>query len=339
MVSPGFEINDVGFLQRSDRRAFGHGMTYSERRPGKVFREWKSTTYVNRATNYDGDLIDYFYWTSLSLTHVSYWQVTASTWYEPQRTDDRFTRGGPTALRPALWRYNAGLTSDPRKVLTGSFAFAMVADRAHSDSRTTGVSVTIRTSPRWNVSLGPEYSRILQDAQYVTAVKDPAMVSTFGTRYVFAPLDQKQLSLVTRLNYTFTPNLTLEVYAQPLVSHGDYGAPKEFQKPSSYDFLVYGRDAGTIVRDDGRFLVDPDAGGPLAAFSVPDRTFTTRSLRGNAVLRWEYRPGSTFYLVWQQDRLNAGYLDSFSVGRGFSSLLSGRANNVVVLKWTYWINP
>ena len=211
MVSPGFEINDVGFLQRSDRRAFGQGITYSERRPGKVFREWRSTTYINRAKNYDGDLIDYFYWTSILLTHLSYWQVTASTWYEPERTDDRFTRGGPTALRPALWRYNAGLSSDPRKVLTGSFAFAMLADRAHSDSRTTGVSVTIRTSPRWNVSVGPEYSRILQDAQYVTAVKDPGMVSTFGARYIFAPLDQKQLSLVTRLNYTFTPNLTLEV--------------------------------------------------------------------------------------------------------------------------------
>jgi hypothetical protein len=102
-ISPGYEINDIGFQQRADRRAFGQGVTYSERRPGRVFREWRSTTYVNRAKNFDGNVIDYFYWSSLTLTHLTYWQFTTSYWYEPERTDDRFTRGG-LARRPSTWR-------------------------------------------------------------------------------------------------------------------------------------------------------------------------------------------------------------------------------------------
>src|SRR6185503_21139844 len=130
-----------------------------------------------------------------------------------------------------------------------------------------------------------------------------------------------------------------EVYAQPLVAHGEYGALKEFQTPSQYKFLTYGRDAGTVARSGNNYLVDPDGAGPASSFSVADRTFTTRSLRGNAVLRWEYRPGSTLYLVWQQDRQNPDLMSNFSVGRAFSSLLDTGANNVVAIKWSYWLNP
>ena len=96
---------------------------------------------------------------------------------------------------------------------------------------------------------------------------------------------------------------------------------------------------GTVTRNGNIYVVDPDGAGPAPPFPVADHTFTTRSLRGNAVLRWEYRPGSTLYLVWQQDRQNSDLMGTFSVGRGLASVLSGRANNVFVLKWTFWLNP
>jgi hypothetical protein len=205
--------------------------------------------------------------------------------------------------------------------------------------RTIDTSLDVHTSPRWNVALGPKFTRVEADAQYVTTVADAAMAATYGARYIFAPLAQTEVSLVTKLNYTFTPNLSLELYTQPLVSDGRYGALKEFQRPSSYDFVVYGQDAGTVVKSGKTYTVDADGNGPLASFSVPDRSFTTRSLRGNAVLRWEYRPGSTLYVVWQQDRQNPDLMNDFSVSRGFGSLLDGKANNVVVVKFSYWINP
>jgi hypothetical protein len=339
MISPGFEINDIGFLQRSDRRGFGQGITYKEQRPGRILRDWKSTTYVNRATNYDGDVIDYFYWTSLTATHTSYWQGTASVWYEPKRTDDRFTRGGPLAIRPANWRYNAAATSDPRRTISGSASFAFVGDRAGSDSRTWDIAVTARTSPRWNLSVGPRLTQLHQDEQYVSTVNDAAAVSTGGARYIFAPLDQTEVSIVTRLNVTFTPNLSLEMYAQPLVSNGVYATPRQFLTPATYDFAEYGRDLGTLTRTSSGYLVDPDAAGPLNAFTVPDRSFTARSLRGNAVLRWEYRPGSALFVVWQQDRLDSDRMNDFSVGRAFGAVFDGQANNVLAVKWSYWINP
>jgi hypothetical protein len=340
-VSPGYEINDVGFLQRSDRRAFGNGVTYNQRSPGKIWRDWRSTTYVNYAQNFDGDTIDHFYWTRLALTHLSYWQIEGSVWYEPTRTDDRFTRGGPLAERPSVARYIGLVRSDVRRPVTGSLEYNLVTDRAGSRNRSWDLSISLRTSPRWNLSIGPRLQHVIQDAQYVTAINDPAKSETFGTRYVFAHLDQTEASLVTRLNYTFTPDLSFELYAQPLVSNGDYGTPKEFQRPSAYEFKTYGEEIGTLVRDGNRYVIDPDASGPAGAFSVSDRSFTTRSLRGNAVLRWEYRPGSTLYVVWQQDRLNDDRMADFGTTRAFGSLFdgNGRTNNVFAIKFSYWINP
>src|SRR5690606_5192146 len=97
-----------------------------------------------------------------------------------------------------------------------------------------------------------------------------------------------------------SPRLALQIYAQPLVSVGDYGAITEFAQPRTYRFNKYGEDVGTIrTLAGGRELeIDPDAGGPAPAFRLPEPDFNVKSLRLNAVLRWEFRPGSTLYAVW-----------------------------------------
>jgi hypothetical protein len=338
MITPGFEINDIGFLQRADRRGFGQSLWYWERTPGRVLREWRAINSVSYVRNFGGDVVDYQYRSQLQLTLLNYWELTVTGQYEPQRSDDRFTRGGPLEMRPATRQSSLWLQSDPRLPIFGQVRGQLIADRAGGYERTLDALINVRTSPRWNLSIGPNLKRAFVDAQYVTDVADPAMRATYGRRYVFAPLRQSEVSLVARLNYTFSPELSLEVYLQPLVGDGRYGAPKEFQRPRGYEFLTYGREIGTVQRKENGYLIDPDGNGQLAPFSVPDETFTTRSLRGNAVLRWEYRPGSTLYVVWQQDRLNEDLMEPFSVGRAFGSLLNSRGNNTIVVKWTYWLN-
>jgi hypothetical protein len=215
----------------------------------------------------------------------------------------------------------------------------MQRDQGGSDIRDVQLTLDLRTSPQWNLSFGPRLIQVTDAAQFVGSVTDATAAETFGVRYIFAPLEQTELSLVTRLNYTFTPNLSLEIYAQPLISHAEYGTPKQFLTPGTFDFATFGVDRGTAVHEGTRWRLDPDGDGPAAAFRVPDRSFTTRSVRGNAVLRWEYRPGSTFFAVWQQERLNRDLMSHFEVNRALGTLLDGQARNVIVLKWSYWFNP
>jgi hypothetical protein len=174
-------------------------------------------------------------------------------------------------------------------------------------------------------------------------------VATYGVRYLYAGFRQTTLALATRLNVTFTPELTLEMYAQPYISSGDYEGVEELRAPWTFDFIHYGEDAGTLTRGaDGSSRADPDGAGPAPAFTVGDLDFNYRSLRGSAVLRWEFRPSSTLFFVWQQQRSDYLYVDSaaggdpvgrFDLSRDSRALLGLRPENVFLVKVNYWINP
>ncbi|HEX7120051.1 MAG TPA: DUF5916 domain-containing protein, partial [Longimicrobiales bacterium] len=155
----------------------------------------------------------------------------------------------------------------------------------------------------------------------------------------FAELDQTTVAMDVRLNVTFDPRLSLQVYAQPFLSSADFGPPAELAAPGTYDFRVYGEDVGETTRTETGWAVDPDGAGPAAAFNLPEQDFNLRSLRGNAVLRWEWRPGSTLYLVWQQDRRHIAPFGDFDFGRDRAALFRAEPDNVLVLKVNYWLNP
>jgi hypothetical protein len=156
---------------------------------------------------------------------------------------------------------------------------------------------------------------------------------------VFGFIKTKTLSLSTRLNWTFTPDLTLQLFAQPFIASGDYSSYREFAHPRTLDKVVYGEDVGTIAYDEetSTYEVDPDGDGPAETFTFDDPDFTSSALRGTAVLRWEYRPGSTLFLVWTQERYGRDDLGTFDLGRARRQVFNQRPRNVFQIKATYWL--
>jgi hypothetical protein len=176
-------------------------------------------------------------------------------------------------------------------------------------------------------------------------VPDPTRTDFFGTRYVFSDTRQTTVSMNTRLNITFTPNTTLELFAQPFISSVDFQRFKEFARPRTLDRVVYGEDIGTITpqrNDNGEvtaYEVDPDGNGSAERFSISNPDFVFRSLRGNAVLRWEYRPGATLFLVWTQNRSDSDpFTGNFSFRSPGGSLFGRNPENVFQIKASYWLN-
>jgi hypothetical protein len=149
-------------------------------------------------------------------------------------------------------------------------------------------------------------------------------------------MDQKTLGANIRLNWTFTPELSLQLYIQPLVSIGKYTSIKELARPSSYEFNSFNNIS--LNSTDNTYTVDPDGAGPAAPFTFDNPDFNYRSLRGNAVLRWEYLPGSVLYLVWTQTRSDDPVNDEFNLRKSFSGLLDIHPDNIFVLKFTYWLD-
>jgi hypothetical protein len=287
--------------------------------------------------NYDGDRILNQLQLGASAQHRSFWGANAIVAYAPEGVDDRLTRGGPVVRRPASVAAVATAYSDNRRRAWGTANASVQRDAGGSWDAGGALAMQMRPAASWNLSVGPSFRRGTTAAQYVTSAPDSTAAATFGRRYVFARLDQTTLGLETRLNVTVSPTLSLQTYAQPFVSHGAYGDPAQLRAAGGYAFDVYGRDVGTRAPAAGGYVVDADGAGPAPSFTVPDRDFTVRSLRGNAVLRWEYRRGSTLYVAWQQSRSADDAADAFRLGDAARDLLRARPDNVFVVKLSYWL--
>lgn len=285
--------------------------------------------------------------TQLSLEFLNYWRTSVRLQFDPWYEDDRLTRGGPMARTPGSFDARVNLNSDGRRPVVFGGNVNWGFDDGASWHQSAGVNMNWRFDETIQLRIGPSYSRRYSEAQYVQRVSDPLAAQTFGNRYVFAGLDRTTFSLDTTLNVTFSPTLSLQLYVEPFISTGRYEGPKEFRAPNTFEFLEYGVDVGTVTRTaDGGYDVDPDGSGAADSFTVRDRDFSYRSLLGNAVLRWEWRPGSTIFLVWQQRRINSvtghgagGWVGDFDFGRDTDDMFSVAPDNVLMVKVNYWLNP
>ena len=346
-VSPGFEANDLGFMGRADSRGLSALFGRRHDKPGTVFRDWFVRAFTSHTWNFGGDRTTQNYAVRGNATFLNLWGISGTVERGMTVLDDRLTRGGPVAERPGFWMYSAGLSSDPRRRVSFSADGTVFRDDAGGHGRFAYAGVQARPSPTIQVSIGPELEQVRSMAQYVRVRPDALATETFGRRYVFASMDQTTLSLSTRLDWTFTPELSLQLYARPYLAAGDYRDFKELSAPRSFRFRQYGRDAGTVELgapcgaaqgSAGVYTVDPDGPGAAQCFQFANPDFNFASLRGNAVLRWEYRPGSTLFFVWQQERSAQERFGDFALGRDAGDLLAAPGRHVFVVKATYWIS-
>ncbi len=338
-VSPGFEVNDAGYFMTADR-AGAHGFiswkkpnpdrwTRSRTLMGAKFSTWN----FNREIQADG------YFMTTNVTLLNYWDIQGEFIAMTSTSDDRLTRGGPSMRTPGRWTAEVAVESDSRKPvgidLNGNYS----RNSQGGFDSTLEFGLDIRPSPSLTISTGPEIVRSHSIAQYVRAVSDPLAVPTFGSRYVFGDLDQTEISMTTEMALIFTPKASLQVYVQPLLSTGSYWNFKELARAGTLDFLRYGQNGGTLSYDAVQrvYTADPDGAGPAPAFAFANPDFNFKSLRVNAIFRWEWRLGSALYLVWTQQREALANSGDFALRRDISSMFGARGDNVFAVKLAYWL--
>ena len=337
--SPGFEVNDLAYLDRADYTWFNGNIGGVWTTPTRWYRSIFTTFGGATEYNYDGDRTRANLQAFFQIELLNYWRIRAMGIHDVPAFSDRITRGGPVVKRAGYDVGNIQLSTDARSsaVFDVSVQFVSgVGDGTHAFTFTPGVA--LKPAANVFIQLSPSYSRDQNAEQFVTSVEDPTAAAFYGTRYVFGYIETTTLSLTTRVNWTFTPNLTLQLYAQPFIASGDYSSFREYAAPRTLDKRVYGSDMGAIGYDEGSsiYTVDPDGNGSAEPFTFRNPDFTTSALRGTAVLRWEYRPGSTLFFVWTQERTGYDPDGDFNFGRARRTLLDQRPLNVFQIKATYW---
>ncbi|HEY0305833.1 MAG TPA: DUF5916 domain-containing protein, partial [Longimicrobiales bacterium] len=276
--SPGFENNDIANLSRVDYMWLHGNINRRWTRPTKHYRFINLTFGGQRQYNYDGDM-------NAGQVHFSgyyeapfYWWFSTYTQWRPEAMDERRLRGGPV-VQLASERYNSiSFGTDRRKKVYFEFfpSYGVTGDGGNSLSM--GSYMTIQPRSNVSISFGPNYNDSESKAQYVREVTDATAASFYGKRYVFSDVHSKTLSMDTRLNVTFTPTMSLQVFAQPFVSSNNFTNFKEYARTRDSEKLIYGRDVGTIqetftAQGARRYLIDPDGAGAATSFTVDDPNF------------------------------------------------------------------
>ena len=341
-TSPGFDVNDVGFQSRVGyiNMHVGGGKTWTK--PGKLFRYAETGGALFRTYDWDGNIN----WSGIfnfgyAQFHNYYW-VNWNIAYNPWTVDNRRTRGGPLVTLPPGYQFGIDAGSDSRKTFMVGFGTGTYFRASDDVDWWSYVNLQYRPAPNVSVSVGPNLSGSVNPRQYIGAFADSTAAATYDSRYVFGNLHQTELSAGIRLNWTYTPTLSLQLYAQPLISAGSYDRYRELAQPRSDSYSEYGKDNNstiTFVSSTNSYEVDPDGPGPAATLSFAKPDFNFKSLRGNAVLRWEYMPGSTLYFVWTQSRSDFEDVGEFNFGSSMRRMLQAPAENIFMIKATYWWNP
>lgn len=338
-ISPGFEPNDLGFATQTDRGGAHAQVLFRKLTPDRATRSRQLALAKWWTFNFGGESQGNGVQLAASALLRNFWRLDLTLGKSWNTWDDKLTRGGPTTIRPGIESLTLGLTSDVRRRFWATAGF--VASNREFGSRSRQVLATLNFRPFTALTLqaAPYWLDVTTAAQYLRSVPDATAEATYGSRYVFGRLEQREVAIPLRVNLALSPRLSFQLYTQALLSKGAYPAIGELAAPRTYDFPVYGRDAGEIALDPERplYTIDPDGSGPASPFGLAVPDFNLKSLRLNAVLRYEFRPGSAAYLVWterRQDGRNPG--GGSSLGSDLGDLFAAPADDVLLLKIAWW---
>ncbi|NUO93012.1 MAG: carbohydrate binding family 9 domain-containing protein [Gemmatimonadaceae bacterium] len=323
--SPGFESNDIGYQRRADEQLFRNWFALQFQTPTKLYQRAFFNFNAQERWTTEGLVLgnglnhnSHIQWKNYMWTHLGFNVDELATAY-----DDRGARGGPAIRISPNQSFWAGIQSDSRPAVTGSVWWGgWRGDEGHSWNAYLQPQLDFRVSSRFSTSLGINYQRNADDKQFYARYGD---VGSDTTHYTFARLDQTTVGLSARLNFTATPNLSFQFYGEPFNTNGTYANWKELANPraEAYADRFKSYKSGAPVFDG----------------------FNFRQFRSNTVLRYEYRQGSTLFVVWQQGRSNflapgdPGYMSDYKVTRDYDSPFRDHPNNTFLVKWSYWINP
>lgn len=338
--SPGFEINDIGFMQVADQYLGIGVIGYSIHKPFSIFNRMNFGTNLIHLLDFGGNLNTAGIAQSWNATFRNYWGTSMTVQLNGPETDNHILRGGPAMKMPAQLYIGGGIDSDSREKLTAEFYARYY--RTFSDMRTQyNLSLEIEYKPTNALSFStePEWSTTRDQMQYVATRS--ATSGVYTPRYIFGTIDQKIVSLSLRIDYNITPDLTIQYWGQPFFGSGKYADFKRITNPIASDFedryeLLSSGKLSYAIKD-REYLIDEnlDSFGDYS-FTNPD--FSVSEFLHNLVIRWEFLPGSTAYLVWSQTRdyQSGNGLYDFS-RQSYDLFNSTRAHNIFLVKFSYRI--
>lgn len=333
--SPEFDINDAGQMRSGDDIDYNADIQLRDTKPNKYVRYYQFGTSVQGGLNYGGIQQSLRFNENVQFTLHNFWRLVGRVQLQRRSLSDDLTRGGPLMGTPNAYVLTAQVISRPNVPTTWNARTEYYHDEFGGWRWDASTGLAIRPASQWQASVDPTYSHSVDGRQYVTTRADGG-AATFGQRYIFAFLERSTLSARFRLNYAFTPNFTVEAYAEPFAASGRFYDFGELPAPRSRALRTYGAPGtGTTIAKDTTGVSTVIDGA--TTFTIPRLDFNRLSFRSNLVLRWEWLPGSTAYVIWQQSRQREDPLGTLIAPRDLWNATRVAGDNFFAVKVSYWL--
>jgi len=319
--SPGFEVNDLGYLRRADQVSWSTWAGFFDRQDRLFYHRFQLNNNWWQWWTTDGLPLERAYNYNTHITLKNYWgfHQGATIGQLGKTYDDRQLRGGPAVRQDMYYAPWLSINGDDRKAWVPYFngSYYESSDKRNW-STNFGPEIDFKMMGRFSSAISMNFGHNVQDNQFYGNFTDANNLP----HYTVAHLDQTTTSLTARLNYTFSPDLSLQTYLSPFVSKGTYSNVRQVSAtPRADDY-----DDRYAPYNDPSVTDDP--GG-----------FNFKALQSNVVMRWEYKPGSTLFVVWNQGRQGFnGVEGDRTFGGDMRDLFRLHPANTFLVKMSYWLN-
>jgi hypothetical protein len=330
--TPGFETNDLGYIREADQILTILWTGYNQWEPKGIYRRYNINADIYTVNNFGGDWVGKGLEGNANMTLKNFWQVWTGGSISTSQLSTGMLRGGPMMKLPGNANGRIGFSSDNRKkIVFEVYANASTGLEKNSRSFSTGVDISAKPTNYLRITLSPGFSKSYNELQYVA-------LKSYGNsdRYIFASINRKTINASFRINLNLSPDLTLQYWGQPYVATGRYYDYKYVVNPMAerYTDRFWTYTEAQKIDKGSSYDIDENANG-TEDYSFDKRDFNYQAFLSNLVLRWEYNPGSSVFLVWSQTREggnDTGHMDFFN---DLGNLFSERSYNVFLIKFSY----
>ncbi len=331
--SPGLELNDLGYLMTADQIRQSALLQYVDTKAVGFHRRYDVELEQTNMFDFGGTPLQHKVQLNGNLMTAGNWNFWGEADYHSELLDTRVLRGGPALRTPgsaSLW-IGGQTDGSKRQIFRLEFGRAVSFD-GHSRYTEVAPKFSARLLDIINVAARVSYARDVEDFQYVATA-----TAAGGNRYVMGRMDQTTLSTTLRLDVNLTPELSLTYYGSPFVSTGRFAGFKLVTDPRAAKYENRFRRLDALAVHDAASNTY-QVSDPAGAFTFANPDFSWRELKSNLVLRWEYKAGSTVYVVWTQNRANADFFGDFSPGSEYRRLFKAHPDNTFLIKFSYWLS-
>jgi len=333
-LSPGLELNDLGYMNSADRIDQKNMITYFVNKPVSIFHSYDITLEQTNSWNFNGTWLGS--WGKLSFKSIfrNNWSFGANLSLYPSATEPGRLRGGPDFRMPNAIVTAGHVQTDPSKKLVALMSYQYEKFGNNSGARySLGPGLSLRPLRPLKISVKVNYSGNHDEIQYITQCN-----YLDEKRFILGTIDQSTLGLTFRADLNLTPEFSIQYYGSPFISRGTYSEIKRVTNPKAENY----DDRFSVFSD--LYSTDPvsygldETGDMIPDYYIPNPDFNFHQFRSNLVARWEYRLGSFIYLVWSSERTGRSSLSEASIGDSYGQLGDIFPNNIFLIKLNYWFS-